>query len=813
MLNRERKFAVGPEKKISDPRIFATHGKQGAMHGPARIGGSVMKPSRIFRIAMLSGTAALALAAPAYAQTAAEATNQSPSGETAQAAAKPANAVEAAQAAQTATTSTQTTPAGQIVVTGIRQQYRGDVPLKDLPQSVAVISDQMLKTAGITRLDVALDLASGVNRQNNFGGIWDAFAIRGFAGDENLPSGVLVNGFNSGRGFGGPRDASNIDHIEVLKGPNAALFGRGEPGGTVNVITKKPLFTTQGNVGVSYGSFNTERLEGDFTTPIIGKAVAIRVNGAYNHSDTFRDVLDNTRYTITPSVLIKFTPRTILSYELEYIRLKTPLDRGVIAVPQASGGLPVKLGEVPRSRFFGEYADGRNTVNSLGHQVQLQQNLAKHWSALFGFGYRTSHFYGDSSDPEITPGRQLLYLHPELGRLSRQRRHRDWHTKDWTVRGEISGQLVTAGIKHHVLFGADYDSFDSHQIQLRFRPPSAAAQFAGAFGNTIDIFDPVYGVNVPGVVAGEPKLNPFRNLLEKMRGWGVYAQDQIDVTDAFKIRLGGRYDVFKPHDLFEAGDFNAAVGSTPRVTYRKFSPQVGAVYEFSDNFSIYAAYGEGFRPNSGTDVNSNLFKPETTRSYEVGSKFALLDKKLNGTIALFTITKNNVLTSDPNNAGFSLALGKARSRGVEFDLNGKLPGDMTLWLSYAYLDAQSRVTAGDPNGFGFLIRKGDPLLNIPKHSGNILLTKDFTMGNNRLTIGGGVNYVSKRLGETGVTSFKLPAHTLVKLLTAYNFGNHLQVSGEVSNLFNVHYYPSSYSRLWVTPGAPRTFTVRLGYTY
>jgi iron complex outermembrane receptor protein len=776
-----------------------------------------MKPSRIFRNAMLSGAASLALTAPAYAQAAADATNQSSSGETTQPAAKPAtqpaNPVEAAQAAQTATTTTQTTPGGQIFVTGIRQPYRGDIPLKDLPQSVTVISDQMLKTVGVTRLDAALDLASGVNRQNNFGGIWDAFAIRGFAGDENLPSGVLVNGFNSGRGFGGPRDASNIDHIDILKGPNSALFGRGEPGGTVNITTKKPLFTTEGSAAVSYGSFDTERLEGDFTTPIIGKHVAIRVNGAYNHSDTFRDILDNNRFTITPSLLVKFTPKTIFTYELEYIHLKTPFDRGVIAVPQAPGGLPVKLGEVPRSRFFGEYADGRNTVHSLGHQAQLQQNLAKHWNALLGFGYRTSTFKGYSSDPEITPSRQLLYLHPELGLLSRQRRYRDWHTKDLTVRGEISGQFATFGMTHHILFGADYDSFDSHQIQLRFRPPSAAAQFAGAFGNTINIFDPVYGVNVPGVVAGEPKLNPFRNILEKQRGWGIYAQDQIDITDAFKIRLGGRYDVFKPRDFFEAGDFNSAVGASPRVTFKRFSPQAGAVYEFSDSFSLYASYGEGFRPNSGTDVNSNLFKPETTRAYEAGAKFAFLDKKLNGTIALFTITKNNVITADPNNAGFSLALGKARSRGVEFDLNGKLPGDLTLWLSYAYLKAESLVTAGDPNGFGFLIRKGDPLLNIPKHSGNILLTKDFTVANNKLTIGGGVNYVSKRLGETGVTAFKLPAYTLVKLLASYDLGEHFQLSGDVSNLFDKHYYPSSYSRLWVTPGTPRTFTARISYRY
>ncbi|HET9628940.1 MAG TPA: Plug domain-containing protein, partial [Novosphingobium sp.] len=126
-----------------------------------------------------------------------------------------------------------------IVVTGQRQQYRGDIPVKELPQSVQVIDGKVLEQLNITRLDAALDLASGVAKQNNFGGLWDSFAIRGFAGDENFPSGFLVNGFNGGRGYGGPRDASNIDHIEVLKGPNAAVFGRGEPGGTVNLITKK----------------------------------------------------------------------------------------------------------------------------------------------------------------------------------------------------------------------------------------------------------------------------------------------------------------------------------------------------------------------------------------------------------------------------------------------------------------------------------------------------------------------------------------------------------------------------------------------
>lgn len=756
------------------------------------------------RIAILGGVAALALApAAAYAQTSGENTGAAPSqpqpssDHDRQAASEPAQAQQASQ---------QAADSGELVVIGIRQQYRGDVPLKDLPQSVSVISQELLKDVGVTQLDAALDLASGVNRQNNFGGIWDAYAIRGFAGDESLPSGVLVNGFNAGRGLGGPRDASNIERIEVLKGPNSALFGRGEPGGTVNIITKKPEFRPEGGFTVSGGSFGTWRVEGDYTNALVANTIAFRVNGAYNHTNNFRDILATDRFTITPSILVKPTASDTLSYELEYSHVKTPFDRGVITVPTVAGAAgSAQLGVVPRRRFFGEYADGRNEIEALGHQFQYQHKFNKDWNVLFGLGYRETSFNGFSSDPEITPSRQLLYRRPDLGLLSRQRRYRDWNTKNLVARGEVSGELGIAGTRHHLLFGADYDKFNIDQVQLRFRPPSAAAQEAGAFGNTINIYNPVYGVNLP-------TPGNFRNMLEKQRGWGVYFQDQIDITDALKLRLGGRYDEFRPEAIFRTGDFNAAVGRTPSVKFTKFSPQVGAVYEFSEAFSLYTAYGKGFRPNSGTDFQSNLFQPETTRSYEVGAKFALLDNALKGTVALFDIKKNNVLTADPNNAGFSLALGEARSRGVEFDLTGQLPGDVQIWLTYAYLDVQNAKEAGDPN-FGFLIRKGDPLLNIPKQSGNLLLTKDFSIGGRTLMIGGGLNYVSSRLGETGVTSFRLPAYTLAKVVASYEVMPGVHLSGEVNNLFDKQYYPSSYSRLWVTPGTPRQFMVRLGYAF
>ncbi|MFY7857103.1 MAG: TonB-dependent receptor plug domain-containing protein, partial [Rubrivivax sp.] len=130
--------------------------------------------------------------------------------------------------------------AASVTVSGVRQAYRGDFKRLDTPQADLTLDAETLQASGATDLSRALDLSASVARQNNFGGLWNAFALRGFVGDENLPSNVLVNGFNAGRGFGGPRDLSGIESVEVLKGPRAALFGRGEPGGTVNLVTKRP---------------------------------------------------------------------------------------------------------------------------------------------------------------------------------------------------------------------------------------------------------------------------------------------------------------------------------------------------------------------------------------------------------------------------------------------------------------------------------------------------------------------------------------------------------------------------------------------
>ncbi len=681
----------------------------------------------------------------------------------------------------------------EIIVVGQRQAYRGDVPLKETPQAIQVLDGALLQDLGITKLEGALELASGIAKQNNFGGLWDSFAVRGFAGDENFPSGFLVNGFNGGRGYGGPRDASNVERIEVLKGPNSALFGRGEPGGTVNIITRKPEFKTKGSVAASAGSYDTYRVEGDITGPVT-QSIAIRLNAAYEDAGSFRDTLDSKKIVASPSILAVLTEGTTLSYEMEYVDQKVPFDRGIVAV---NGD----LGAIPRSRFLGEPGDGPIEIDVLGHQVQLQHDLNDDWALLLGGSYKETSFEGFSTEAELAGGRQTLNSTNQF--LSRQRRQRDYDTEHGVVRGELSGSFATGAFTHNLIVGADWDKFTIDTLQRRYRPPAyTAGRPITTANNAIDVFNPVYGnLATPNAV--------LTNTHEVQDAWGIYLQDQIDITENFKIRFGGRYDDFKRNLRDNAVALSA---TNPKVrSYTEFSPQGGVVYNATDEISLYASYGKGFRPNSGSAANGTLFEPEKSKSYEVGAKYESEDGTLNSTVSLFTMKKTNVLTADPVNAGFSMAVGSARSKGVEFDLNAKLPADTRLFVTYAYTDAEVAEDFLDPN-FSLPIREGDPLINVPKHTANLMLFKDFELGEGTASLGGGINHVSKRLGETGV-NFYLPSYTLVKLQASYEPTEQMKLSVDVNNLFDKRYYASSYARLWVAPGTPRTVTGRVSYNF
>lgn len=738
-----------------------------------------MKKPHPLRIALAVAAAlpALALAAETPADTDAKKKDAEPTQLAQAKAPAPAAAQPATQAVE------------KFSVTGKREQYRGDVAVEDLPQAVQVLTGETLKQIGAVKLNDALDIATGVARQNTFGGLWDGFAIRGFAGDLNVPSGYLVNGFNGGRGFGGLRDTSSIEKMEILRGPTSALFGRGEPGGTVSITTKKPQFKTEASGQLVTGSENFLRFEGD-VTGAVSESVAMRLTGAYEDADSFRDTVHTKRQFLSPSVFAQLSRDTTLSYELEWSKQEIPFDRGIVARNGELGFLPV-------SRYLGEPGDGPTTADVKGHQVELQHAIGKAWNFIIGAAHRTTDLAGIGQNPELAAARQPFLTDGRT--LSRQRRFTDYGSRDLTGRAEVSGTVKAGGMTHHILLGGDYEDFKLDRLQTRYRPPAFNATSTLAVMNAVDVFNPVYG-NAPAA-----NQNVF-NDTEEQKSHGIYLSDQIDLSREWKLRVGGRYDWFK-----QSIDNRLATLQPPKQDIKQFSPQAAVMFRVNDDASVYAAYGEGFRPNTGFDVNRNPFAPEETKSMEVGMKFSLADGALNGNVALFKMKKTNVLTADPVNAGQSIAIGEAESKGVEFDLNGRLPGKIDVMLSYAYTDAYSATDVRDVD-FARVVASGDPLINVPKQNFSLIASRNFTVDGKRLNLGGGVKHVGKRLGETGTTFF-LPAYTLLRLFGTYDVTRNLSVTAEVNNLTDKVYYPASFAALWVVPGTPRQYQLRANYRF
>ncbi|MEC7689238.1 MAG: TonB-dependent siderophore receptor, partial [Pseudomonadota bacterium] len=673
----------------------------------------------------------------------------------------------------------------KIEVVTQRQPYRGDVPLKSLPQNVDIVSGELLEDTGINDLQNALDFTSGIARQNSFGGLWDSFAIRGFAGDENLPSGYIVNGFSAGRGYSGRRDTSNIQSIEVLKGPGSALYGRSEPGGTINIITKKPQFDEEGYIQATVGSYDLYRIEGDYTNAI-NKDAAFRVNGSYEDAGSFRDTVESKKLALTPSVTYNFDSDTSVTYELELLDQEAPFDRGIPV-------LNYEFGAVPIENFYGEPNDGPMQIEALGHQLTIQNRINSDWNLLVGLNYRESTFEGYSTDIELSAGRQLLYTDGET--VSRQRRYRNYEADDLSGRFEFSGTVEAAGLTHHILFGADAYDYQLDQIQQRWR----TAWGAGDTTYSVDLQNPVYGQELP-------ETSPMWDNREEQSAYGVYFQDQIDLTESWKLLGGIRFDDF------EQTFYTYLTDTVAEQSQTALSPRVGLVYEMSPLYTFYASYSEGFRPNSGADINGMAFEPEESKSYETGMKFSNEDESFSGTVALFRAEKTNVLTADPVNSGYSAALGAAESQGVEIDINAFIGADTTLTLAYADVDAE---TSNDIINFdwGVEIPAGSQLINIPKNKANLTAMHFLNVAGHDAKIGASVTYVSDRLGETIDPDYVLPAYPTVKLFGSINFSEQLSVNADIDNLFDKKYYASSYSALWTQPGPPRTARISVKYAF
>ena len=672
----------------------------------------------------------------------------------------------------------------RVNVKGEAQPYRDlyvagaiktDALSKDIPMSVRVLTSDLLKDAGIKDLTSALDMVSGVTQQSNLGGLWNSYSMRGFTGNPSFGSDYMVNGFNSSRGYNGPRDNFNANTIEVLKGPSSALYGRGEPGGTVNITTKKPLFKPRYEVGLSAGSFDMYRATADLTGPL-SETVAYRLNAAYQEANSYRDFVSSDRILVSPSFLWMASEDTVVSYEVEATRYKAFFDRGVVAVDG-------RLGVVPISRNLAEPSDGLGKVESTGHQLFVQHALNMDWSIQSGLSYRNSHLSGASTEV-------WNFLNPTTVR--RMLRTRDYDGKDLAGRFEVLGTIPAGSVVNNVLFGVDAYRF----VETRF---SARAR-STAMPYTLDIFNPVYGVS---------QHAPFLDNIDRQetqKSYSVYGQDQIEFGSRWKALIGARrdwYDQFVD-DYLQDNEVDQTLSQT---TYR-----AGLVYQPTDKFSFYATASNGFRPNRGIAKEGYSFDPEESVSHEVGVKLDSPSLKYSGTLALYQIVKENVLTPDPEDVSYFITVGEMESKGVELDLAGDITPSLRVSLAYAYTD--SVVRKSSPAAAATGLAEGRAFPNVPKHSGNVFALYHGKTASGSWSLGAGYLYTGERLGSVDINDdFTLPSYGLFKLIGSYSPNSRLKFSIEANNLFDKEHYTYSYSNLWVYPGSPRSYTVSMNYLF
>ena len=646
-----------------------------------------------------------------------------------------------------------------------------DLPLRELPQSVRIVTRQAIDDLGATRLDDVLDYVGGVSRQNNFGGLWDNIAIRGLPGSDSTGMATLFNGFSSNRGFNAPRDLAAVERIEFLKGPAAALYGSSEPGGTLNIVSKRPLWTAAHSVEGYAGSHGMRRGAFDSTGPL-GERLAYRLNVAVEDRDSFRDQVSVKRQVVAPAFTWKLGRDTLLDYVGEYLRHETPLDRGVVAVGD-------RLGAISRRTFLGEPADGPATVTNQTHQLVLSHEWNPAWRSRIGLSYREAAIEGFSSEATALRAN---------GDLTRQRRFRDYASDDIALQAELQGVVKTGAVAHELLLGLESYRFDMDTLLLRVNP-SIAAPYA------INIYDPVYG-------QARPTPLPNTDTRERQRNTAFYVQDAIQLAPQWRLIAGLR------GDRYDQSLENRRNGALTTQQPSSTSPRLGLSWLPDAQWTLYANTGRSFRPNAGSDVASRAFAPESGKALELGAKWERADRRLGATAALFDIRKRNVLTADAANAGFSVAAGEIRSRGAEFDLAGQLSRRWRVNASLALNDVE--VTRDNT------LEIGGRLLNVPRVNGSMLAMYEDALANGqRYGVGGGLTHTGRRLGQArtqaeaaaGTPAFDLPAYTTAKLVGYWRLNPRLRLTLDVDNVFDRTYYASAFNRVWVTPGTARMVTL------
>lgn len=626
----------------------------------------------------------------------------------------------------------------------------GLMQLKDVPQIVNVVPKQVLREQTVTSMQGALQNVAGLSFSVG-DGQRDQVMIRGFSAiTDNYVDGIRDDALYF-------RDMSNVERIEVLKGPASVLYGRGSAGGLVNKINKKPIDQSLREVSLIGSTTGQRRAEVDVNEKV-AENVKVRLTGAVEDSDGYRDQAFLKRQAVAPSVQWDITDKTKLLLQADYLHDNRLADQGFPTDPIT--GKPVKTN--PKT-FYGalngkEVGDVDTEISSqtISLDHEFNDNFKYH-GAVRHYNYSLDRQYSVVShqDPDKNklPADQI--------QLSQNKRIRN---EDGVyVQQELSALFNTGFLKHNTLIGVEYSK--QHKDELVW---SKARQITNIFNPQLENWTPL-DTNID---ADTNNTNTFEN-------YGVYLQDLMTVTDQLKVLVGLRYD-----NLSQDRDDQSSKNVDLNRTDNTYSPRIGVVYQPVNNLSLYTSYNRSFQPLADSFVfykNSDDLRPTKTENYEIGAKWDVNDQ-LNVTLALFEMSQTNIQNKDPNDPkGLTAILaGEQKTKGVELSLTGHLTDQLSVLAGYSYMDGKIEKSA-----IGFT---GNHSALTPNNTANLWLKYQI---NDHWYAAVGGRGESSRFSASDNKNV-LPGYAVVNAALGYQ-SERYDVNLNLNNLFDRDYFVSGHS--------------------
>jgi iron complex outermembrane receptor protein len=614
----------------------------------------------------------------------------------------------------------------------------------DNPQSIQVIGSEIIEQQQAIRLSEVIKNANGVYVGSARGGAQESFFSRGYDMSANN---MFKNGFRYNAGS--IPEVSGLEKVEFLKGGSALLFGNVAPGGILNLVTKIPSFKSGGEISMQTGSYSFYKPAFDFYGPL-SKSVAFRINGSYENSESFRDVVKNERLYINPSLLFDISTKTQITLQGDYLTADWTPDFG-------TGIIRKEILDLPRNAFYGSLWSNGNTKSSSA-SVLLNHDFNKNWKLNFNGSFQSYDRRSNST--------------AQLSNLDTYSTRGDWNrslVKNKNLEQVLGDQLSlqgnfnTGSVKHQIYTGADWENsfataytyaFNEKFLVTSRNPDGSPKTYDPSIYDKINLFD-----FDPSTQRNDiPNARATQIVKTDTNRFGVYFQDFISITEKIKVLAGIRWSwqeaevsTYK-ETASGAGDPEKAVPViTPKRLDNAFSPKAGIVYQPTKEISVFGSYSSSFTPNTGTTVDLQPIKASIIDQYEAGIKTDFLKGLLSTNVTVYQITNSNLAQTAPTKADGSLNVdnslkilgGATKSKGIEIDVTANPVEGLNIMAGYSYNDMRYTKTSGTNGSF----IEGDRVARTPQNTANLSffykVPNGFLKG---VSVGAIGNYIGERLG-------------------------------------------------------------------